>query len=137
MMLQNDKNLLPFFYAIKIGLMIYWLIGQDFVLNVIYRLIDKVLWNVLDNINYAIYEVQNIPLCARTGRCPFDHMDVLLAYKPLPDLTPPFVLMSTIIIFCILPVCIGWIFKEPVRRNKGRKVIDAVGDPMFAEEDSE
>ena len=82
MIIQRDKNLLPYFYALKISLMIYWLIGQDFVLNSVYYIAYTMLWTSLDNINYSMYCVRKTPLCARTGGCPLD-LDVINAYESL------------------------------------------------------
>ena len=117
MIIQKDKNLLPYFYALKISLMIYWLIGQEFVLNTIYQIAYSILWTVLDNINNSMYLVQNTPLCARTGKCPLD-LDVVNAYEPLPEIRPSFVILAWLFAIFVLPPFIGWIMTEPVGRKK-------------------
>jgi hypothetical protein len=97
--------------------MIYWLIGQDFVLNSIYHFSYTMLWSILDNINYSMYQVRNTPLCARTGGCPLD-LEVVLAYEKLPELTPTFVIMTWLTVIVVLPKAIGWIMTEPEGRKK-------------------
>jgi hypothetical protein len=119
MLIQSDKNLLPYFYAMKISLMIYWLIGQEFVLNTIYSIAYSLLWTVLDNINNSMYLVKHTPMCARTGKCPID-LEVINAYEPMQDLTPGFVIPTWIFIIFVLPPFIGWIMTEPEGRKKAK-----------------
>lgn len=133
MIIQSDKNLLPYFYAIKISLMIYWLIGQDFVLAFIYRSYASCLWTIMDNINYALYQVKNIPLCARTGQCPFDHLEVLLAYEKLPDLGHHVVFLSIFVFFIALPYLVRKLFELFEYPQKNKKELEAIGDTMYEE----
>lgn len=112
MLIIRDKNSLPYFYAIKISLMIYWLIGQDFVLNSLYQIAYNILWTALDTINNRMYLIRNTPLCARTGACPLDE-EVVLAYEPLPRLSPMFVLLAWSLAIGIVRPVIGWLMAEP------------------------
>ena len=63
MILQKDKSLLLWFYVIKINLLVYWLMGQDFVVMFVYRVVKYIVWYALDCVVYFFTILRTAPNC--------------------------------------------------------------------------